>query len=155
NDADRSALETALRLRDDASAPVVIEVAAVATKGAGQVLRQALSLGAHRVRLVAVGGETGPPALAAGALAGLLSANYDLILGGHGGAGAEEGLLARFTAAALNVPFVGTAAHATVQATPGEATVLLGDAGASHKRAHLLPAAVLVAPSLPLREYPV
>src|SRR5262249_8841566 len=85
NDADRSALETALRLRDDASAPVVIEVAAVATKGAGQVLRQALSLGAHRVRLVAVEGETVPPDLAAGALAGLLSANYDLILGGHGG----------------------------------------------------------------------
>jgi len=60
-DADRAALETALRLRDEASAPVTIEVAAVGLRGTAQALREVISLGADRVRLVIPDAEAVTP----------------------------------------------------------------------------------------------
>ena len=86
-EADRAALETAFRLREVAAAPVTIEVVAVGPRGVTQMLRDAVSLGADRVRLVVPEAGAVTPDCAAAAVAQVLHGNppYDLILGGSGG----------------------------------------------------------------------
>src|SRR5207245_1855816 len=107
NDADRSALETALRLREHATAQVSIEVAAAGPRGMAQALREALSLGVDRARLVLTDGEYVSADSAATALAAVLAGDkaFDLVLGGAGAAESDEGACARLTAEALGVPW--------------------------------------------------
>src|SRR5204863_6042194 len=82
-DADRAALETALRLRDQAEAPVTVQVVAVGPASVGQLLREAVSLGVDRARLVLAPTEAVAPDRAAAALAAALaSETFDLILTG-------------------------------------------------------------------------
>src|SRR5207244_3645259 len=120
--ADQSALEIALRLRDEAAAGVTIQVAAVGPKGCAQVLRQALSLGADRVRLVIWDGDTLAPDSAATALATTLGdgSAFDLVVGGSSGPDSQEGLLARLTAESLGLPYAGTAVQLAVRKTAEE-----------------------------------
>jgi alkylation response protein AidB-like acyl-CoA dehydrogenase/flavin-dependent dehydrogenase/electron transfer flavoprotein alpha subunit/ferredoxin-like protein FixX len=156
SEADRSALETALQLREQATAAVTITVAAVGSKGFAPVLREALSLGADRVRLV-TSADPVTPDNAADALAAVLGENpsFDLILGGSGEAGNQDGLLARLTAEALGVPHCGNASQLKIQKTPGEGEVLLYDAGGRQQRVRPLPAAVAIEASLPLRPFTI
>jgi electron transfer flavoprotein alpha subunit len=153
NDSDRSALETALRLREQAGDAVAITVVTAGPRGWADVLREALSLGVDRVRL-ALCADAFAPDDAAGALAALLGdkAAFDLVLGGDGDAGTEEGLLARLTAEALGIPHAGRASQLTVQKTQGEAEVLLLDAN-NQQRTRPLPAAVAIEAGLPLRPF--
>src|SRR5262249_14794777 len=64
-DADRSALEMALRLRDVAAAPVTLHAVAVGPRGVIPVLREVLGYGIDRVRLVVAEAEALTPDSAA------------------------------------------------------------------------------------------
>src|SRR5207302_523520 len=109
-DADRAALETALRLRDQAEAPVTVQVVAVGPASVAPLLREAVSLGVDRVRLVLAPVAAVAADRAAAALAAALRAeSFDLIL-----TGAAECALGILTAEALAVPFVGGAAQLAV-----------------------------------------
>jgi alkylation response protein AidB-like acyl-CoA dehydrogenase/flavin-dependent dehydrogenase/ferredoxin-like protein FixX len=125
--ADRSALETALRLRDAAAAPVTIQAAAVGPRRLSQPLRELLSLGIDRVRLVVCDDEALAPSSAAQALTAILgSANgFDLILGGGGDANHEEGLVAGLTAAGLGVCTGRPSEHLSVRHTETESEAYL------------------------------
>jgi len=148
-EADRAALEAALRLRDQASATVWIEVAAVGPKGLGQVLRQTLSQGADRVRLLVPESEPVTPDVAAAGLAAALTGEppFDLILSGQSGPAEEEGLIGRLTAAHLGVSCGGTAAALGVQTTDGEGTLRLVDSD-GRPRTRALPSMVALEPGL-------
>jgi electron transfer flavoprotein-quinone oxidoreductase len=152
-DADASALETALRLKDAASAPVSIQVAAVGPKGAAQALRGPLALGVDRCRLVLSEAEAVSPASAAAALAAVLrpAARFDLILGGAGSPG-DEGVLARLTAEALGVDCAGSADALTLRWNDQEADAELSSSDGP-RRIRPLPLAVLIEPSVPLRPF--
>ena len=151
---DRSALETALRLRESADAPVSIQVAAVGPRAAAPALREALSLGVERVRLIVPESDAVSADSAAAAIANVLQAGpkFDLVLGGVGAAGSEEGAVARLTAVALGITPVGHAAQLAVQASGSEATAtLLAPEG--YSRGVALPAAVALLPELALRSF--
>jgi electron transfer flavoprotein alpha subunit len=157
SDADCSALETALRLREQATAPVTIQVVAVGHRGYAPVLREALSLGVDRVRLLLADRETPTLDSAADALAVALGDDlaFDLLLGGSSEAGGEEGLLARLTAEALGVPYAGKAVQLAVRKTEAEGTVLLVDKDGRQQRVRPLAAAVMVEAGQPLRPFSV
>jgi hypothetical protein len=134
-EADRAALEAALRLRD-AGAAASVQVATVAPPAAAQLLREALSLGVERVHLVTSAGAA-PPDRAAAALAAVLHGQaFDLVLTGDDGQG-EEGVLGRLTAEALGVPVGGSAAQVAVRADGRQAVAVLvsADGGRSPRRA--------------------
>jgi len=155
NDADRSALETALRLRDNANAPVTIQLAAVGPRGSAQALREAVSLGIDRVRLVVSEAEMVTPDSAASALAAVLGdgSAFNLVLTGGSNQEDEEGLVGRLTAAALGVPHVGRAAQLAAQKTDGEADVVLSNTDGREPRVRALPAAVEIKAGLSLRSF--
>jgi len=157
SDADRSALETALRLRDQAAAPVTLQVIAVGPRGHAQVLREALSLGADRVRLVVSDGEGLTPDSAAAALAAVQDAanSFDVILGGIGSADGEEGLLVQLTAAALGTSYAGRAEHVTVRKTKTEQDAYLVDVSGRRQKVRALPLAVAIEAGLPLRPFTI
>jgi alkylation response protein AidB-like acyl-CoA dehydrogenase/flavin-dependent dehydrogenase/ferredoxin-like protein FixX len=145
--ADRSALEAALRIKEASPEKVRIEIVAVASAAAALLLREALSLGADRVRLVTSSLPSAPDRAAA-ALGHLLQAEqFDLILGGAGAADSQEGLVARMTAAVLGVDYVGTAARVAV----GGELELIDSAG--QRRLRPLPAAVAIESGVPLRSF--
>jgi len=168
NDADRSSLETALRLRDAATVPVTIEVIAIGPRESVAVLREVCSLGADRVRLVATDAEAVTPDSAADALAKVLGAgeNFDLLLGGSGESGCEDGLIARLAAEALGIPFAGTANEVAFRcATPAwsadngpcasdrDLAILLAGSDGKPQRVRALPAAVDIKAGLTLRAF--
>jgi electron transfer flavoprotein-quinone oxidoreductase len=155
NEADHSALEAALRLRDQGTDQVRIEVATVGPRSTAQVLREVLSLGVENVRLIVSDTDALTPDSAAAALATVLrsAGSFDLVLGGSGGAD-EEGVLARLTAAALRATFVGTAAQLAVQTTrDGDTLLLVGSDG--KERIRSLPAAVNIEAGLRLRPFTI
>jgi alkylation response protein AidB-like acyl-CoA dehydrogenase/flavin-dependent dehydrogenase/ferredoxin-like protein FixX len=154
--ADRSALETALRLRDQAAAPVTVQVAAVGPRGAAQALREPLSLGVDRARLVVSEMEAVAPDSAAAALAGVLKSSLpvDLILGGDRGEGVAS-VVAQLTVALLGVPYLGRVAQLAVQATFTEAEVILRGENRLGPRVRSLPVAVVVEAGPPLRPFSV
>lgn len=154
SEADRAALETALRLRDEAETTVHIHVVAAGPRAAAPVLREALSLGADRARLVVTDGSPVTADRAAAALAALSRSGpkFDLILGGAGASGTEEGVVATLTAESLDVPFAGGAAFLAVRSGDSEAEVLLAGAD-GRQRIRMLPAAVNMEPSHSLRTF--
>jgi alkylation response protein AidB-like acyl-CoA dehydrogenase/flavin-dependent dehydrogenase/electron transfer flavoprotein alpha subunit/electron transfer flavoprotein alpha/beta subunit/ferredoxin-like protein FixX len=156
-EADRAALETALRLRDDAVAPVTIEVAAVGPRTLAPLLREPISLGADRVRLVIPEREGVAVDHAAAALAAHLSTGtaFDLILTGAGGGDDEEGLLGRLTAEALGVPAAGTAAALSVHASADDTELRLFGTEGGGQRVRNLPAFVAVEAGLALRPFTI
>jgi alkylation response protein AidB-like acyl-CoA dehydrogenase/flavin-dependent dehydrogenase/electron transfer flavoprotein alpha subunit/ferredoxin-like protein FixX len=178
SDADRSALETALRLREEAKPAsgehqppdraqdqagdtprspglVSVEVIAVGPPSTAQVLREALSLGAERVRLLVAEKEAVSSHDATAALAAVVREGTapDLILGG--GISGQEGVVVRLLAASLSVPFAGTAAHVALRATTAEGSVVLAGADANQQRVRSLPTAVALEPGPALRTYTV
>ncbi|MBY0526414.1 MAG: FAD-binding protein [Gemmataceae bacterium] len=155
-DTDRAALETALRLRDEASASIAIQAIAVGPRGAATVLREALNLGVDRARFVVCEAESFTPDSAAAALATTLKPGlkFDLILGGAGSVAGEEGLLAELTAEALGVPHAGSAMHLAIRSADGAAEVLLVGAD-ERQRFRSLPLAVGVEAGMPLRAFTV
>ncbi|MBV9122975.1 MAG: acyl-CoA dehydrogenase family protein, partial [Planctomycetes bacterium] len=152
--ADRSALEAAFRLREESASPVALEVACVGPRGMAQALREALSLGADKVRLVLPEVEAVTPDSAARALAALLgtSPRYEVVLGGSGPG--EEGLTAKLTAEALGLPHAGTTAQLEWQAAESETMVQLRSADGS-RRLRSLPLAVAVEAEMPLRPFTI
>ncbi|MDW8266230.1 MAG: acyl-CoA dehydrogenase family protein, partial [Gemmataceae bacterium] len=152
--ADGAALELALRLRDEATAVVSIDVAAAAPAAAGSALREALSLGVDRVGLLVVEEVGVAPEQAARLLADSLRSGmpYDLVLGGSTSPHHEEGSLAILTAAALGVAPVGSARRLAVQKTETSAEVCLVG-GNHHGCPWPLPAAVSLTADLPLRPF--
>src|SRR5262249_2683855 len=155
SDADRAALESALRLRDDADAQVQIEVAAVGPPALGQMLRKTLNLGVDRVRLVVTPAEEVAPDRAAAALMPILRAStFDLVLIGAAATDRGEGLVGWLTAEASGRPLAGTAAHVAVQASSeGGSLLLVSGDGRRHVRA--LPAAVALEAGLALRPFTI
>jgi electron transfer flavoprotein-quinone oxidoreductase len=155
-DADRAALESALRIRDQAEAPVSLTVALVGPRRSAAVLREALSLGADHALLVAAEPDAVTADSAAAALAGALKNDgpFDLILGGGGPTAGEEGQPARLTAEALDVPFAGMAPRLAVNADVKEATVLLTGTDGQN-RVRPLPAMVAVEAGVALRPFTV
>ena len=95
--------------------------------GAAGTLREALSLGVDRARLVVPEADGVTPDSAAAALAAILrpGVKIDLVLGGCASAASEEGLVARLTAEALSVPHRGKAASVAVRASASEMDALL------------------------------
>jgi electron transfer flavoprotein-quinone oxidoreductase len=156
-EADRSALEAALCLRDEAAASVTIQVAAVGPRGCTQALREALSLGADRVRLVVSEAEAVAPDRAAAALAAALGEGsaFDLVLSGSGALDDEDGLVGQLTAEALGVAYAGKATHLAVRKTDDDADVLLSGADGRQQRVRPLAASVVVDAGLPLRDFSV
>jgi electron transfer flavoprotein alpha subunit len=153
SDADRAALETALQLRDQAQAPVTLEVAAVAKRTALPALREALRQGADRARLIVPEADAVTADCAAAALAYLLKPEkpFDLILFGDGGS-QEEGLLGRLLAANLGMPAL-TATRLGVQSDTDASVLHLHDREGRSPRQHALPAAVGLEAGAPLRSY--
>jgi electron transfer flavoprotein-quinone oxidoreductase len=156
SDADRAALEAALQLKATAAAPVTLQVVAVGPRGTAPALREALNLGADRVRLVVPESEVTPDS-AASALAAVLGTEtiFDLVLGGSGDKGSEDGLVARLTAEALGVRHAGTGAHLAVQTTEGNGSLLLATADSKQQRVRSLPAAVGIEAEQVLRHFTV
>jgi alkylation response protein AidB-like acyl-CoA dehydrogenase/electron transfer flavoprotein alpha subunit len=154
HEGDRSALETALRLRDGASAPVSITVAAVGPRCLVPALREILSLGIESVRLLTTEADAVAPDSAASALASVLRSDgpFDLVLTGTSGPGGEEGLVGKLTAEALAVPFAGNAVQLAVQAAADDSSVAFLTTD-QHKRVRALPAAVAMEAGLPLRAF--
>jgi hypothetical protein len=141
-DADRAALETALRLRDQAEAPVTVQVAAVGPASVGPLLREVVSLGVDRVRLVLAPVEAVAPDRAAAALVAVLGMeHFDLIL-----TGAADSPLGLVAAEALGVAYAGGAARLAVRAAVNGDTLLLsaadGGEGAGAPRSPSRPARV-------------
>ncbi len=153
--ADAAALETALRLRDEAGAAVSIHVAAVGPKGTGRVLRESLGYGVDGARQVWTERDVFTPDSAAGALAATLrgGAPFDLILFGVADKDDEAGLVGQLTAEKLGTRVAGRCARLAVRKTPTDAAVLLGDADGREERRRALPAAVAVEAGLPLRAF--
>ena len=120
-------------------------------------LRDAISLGADRVRLVTPESDGVTVDSAASALAAHLHAGtaFDLILGGSSGSSDEEGLLARLTAEALADADAGEAAQIVIQASADDAEIRLYDADGRSTRVRNLPAFVAIEPGLTLRTYSV
>src|SRR5262249_39502083 len=121
------------------------------------LLREALSRGADRVRLVVPEADAVTPDSAGAALAAALKADThpDLVLGGAGEGDGEDGLAARLTAEALDVPFAGTAAQLAGDASASGGVVLLAEAEGRGRRARALPAAIGVRAGLPLRRFTI
>jgi alkylation response protein AidB-like acyl-CoA dehydrogenase/flavin-dependent dehydrogenase/electron transfer flavoprotein alpha/beta subunit/ferredoxin-like protein FixX len=157
NDADRSALETAFRLREEGKNRVSVQVAAVGSRATVPALREILSLGADWVRLIVPETDAVTPDSAAVALALALEARgpFELVLGGGGNDRSEEGLLARLTAEALGVFHAGSADQISLQASAGDATLILADAEGRNQRVRSLPAAVAINPGLQLRSFTI
>jgi electron transfer flavoprotein-quinone oxidoreductase len=157
SDADRAALEAALRLKETAAAPVTVQVVAVGPRGTVPVLREALNLGVDRVRLVVPEVEAVTPDRAASALAAVLGTDpaFDLILGSGGAKGSEDGLVARLTAEALGVRHAGTGARLAVETTETNGSLLLASADGKQQRVRSLPAAVGIAAGEGLRRFTV
>jgi electron transfer flavoprotein alpha/beta subunit len=143
----RAALETALRLRDAAPDRVRVQVVALGPAALAPALREALSLGVDRVRLLADGEEPcdGRADALAPALAG--EGPFDLVLAG--GARAER------AARALGLPDAGGAALLSMRAVGGTEVAALHGPDGALMRDHPLPAVVAVEPGLELREFTV
>ncbi len=155
-DADRAALETALRLRDQARDLVSIQVAAVGPKRLVPVLREVASLNLDPILLVLSPSEELFPEAAARAVCATLhrqGKRFDLIIGPAGGANVGEGLFAPLVAERLEAPFAGTCATLGVRWSENEALALLGGAVTGPPRLRSLPAAVTVEPGLPVRAF--
>jgi flavin-dependent dehydrogenase len=155
-EADRAALEHAIRLRDAAPYDVTIDVAALGPPRVGQALREVLNLGIERVRLVIQEreGVTAERASAMLAAAFEPSGPFDLILGGSAGPHREK-RLAALVAGALGVLLMGHATELGVCATPARRCVRLSSAASATPRERPLPAAVLIDPGAALRPFTV
>jgi hypothetical protein len=152
-DADRAALENALRLRDAAPELMTVEVAAVGPPRVGPALREVISLGIERVRLaVPRQGEVVPERAAASLTVELQrAAPFDLILGGFHASDRLTVLLAE----ALRVPVTGHAATVSIRTEKQGACVRLASATAGTPRERPLPAAVLIEAGTPLRAFSI
>jgi alkylation response protein AidB-like acyl-CoA dehydrogenase/flavin-dependent dehydrogenase/ferredoxin-like protein FixX len=182
SESSRSALEVALQLRDQARLAVSIETISVGPAATAQVLRELLSLGVNRVRLIVPEADVVTSASAAVTAATVLGSKsgFDLILGPEEASDQEDGLLSRLLAAALKIRFVGSAAQLTIKwdelsrqseeaanapgeskpqpasrdgAPPGEWSLHLIDSSAPGRRSLSLPAALSIRPGLSLRDF--
>jgi electron transfer flavoprotein-quinone oxidoreductase len=151
--ADQAALETALQLRDQALVRVGVQVVAVGPRPAALALRETLSLGIDRARLLVTEASGVTSDSAALALAAILrsAGPFDLVLGGAGTPDQEEGLLARLTAEALGIPHAGNAAQLTVRSSEAGGDVVLQADGSERLRD--LPLGVSVEPEIRLRSF--
>jgi alkylation response protein AidB-like acyl-CoA dehydrogenase/electron transfer flavoprotein alpha/beta subunit len=164
SESSRSALEAALRIRnhlkpssgteesEEPGGTVTIQVVAVGARGCASVLREPLSLGVDRVRLIVPDTDAVAPASAAAAMAAALDSesSFDLILGGETPDDQEDGLPVRLLAQAWNIPFAGCASQVTVGQ---DGKILLTDSAGRGRRLRSLPAAVAIDKSLSLREF--
>jgi alkylation response protein AidB-like acyl-CoA dehydrogenase/electron transfer flavoprotein alpha/beta subunit len=152
--ADQSAIETALLLRDQAKAPVWIEVAAAGPRRHAQPLRDLVHLGFDRVRLVVSDSEgISPQSTAQGIALALGDRAYDLVLFGAGDREGQEGLVGRLAVAALGVRFGGEAAAIFISACEPIQELTLLDAGGRHVRTRSLPSAVGITAGAMLRSF--
>jgi electron transfer flavoprotein-quinone oxidoreductase len=155
-DADRSVLETALEIRDQARAPVHIQVVAAGPRAYGQVLREALSLGADRARLVVSEAEAVTPDSAAAALTLVLGEGpaFDLVLLPASNADTPDGLLGGLVAYGLGMEPTGVATSLTVGSGGGATQLMLGLASGDERNCEL-PAAVAIEKGPALRPFTI
>jgi flavin-dependent dehydrogenase len=151
SDADRAAVENALRLRDVAADEVSIEAIALGPPRVASFLREILSLGIAPVHLAVMDREDVTLERAVASLVAQRehAGPVDLILGGaHPG-----NRLAPSLAGALSVPYGGHAASIAVRATAATASAQLCSATAQPLRERPLPILVLIEAGVPLRPF--
>ncbi len=154
--ADRSALEAALRLRDEAAAPVYIEMAAVGPRRMTRALRIAIDLGADRVRHIVCDSDAVSADEAADALATALPRGpaFDLVLGGAE-SGSQQGLITYLLAEICGMNYAGAGTRILVQAEGGESALSLGNEEQFEARTVPLPGAAGIRAASILRPFTV
>lgn len=152
-EADQSALEMALQLRDAAPEQVHIVAAAAGGRGLEGLLREVAALDVETMLLLTPASPLPPSTVAAGLSAALADRRFDLVLGPASTGDHAEGLLVSLLAAAWNLPEAGPAAGVAVSQASGQLLVRGGDGQPDQLRS--LPAAVSVGPGRPLRPFTV
>jgi electron transfer flavoprotein-quinone oxidoreductase len=155
--ADRRALETALRVRDQATASAYVEVMMVGSRRTAATLREAIDLGVDRVRHIVCETEAVSADEAADALAAVLTKGpaFDLILGGSGDGADEQGLVTHLLAEALGMRYAGVGTRMLVQADATDSTLFVGDDQGFESKGVPLPAGMGVRPAGVLRPFSV
>jgi flavin-dependent dehydrogenase/electron transfer flavoprotein alpha/beta subunit len=152
DDADRAAVENALRLRDAAEKAVTISAVAVGPPRVGPALRELLSLGIESVYLLDRDREDVTPegaALLAATLAPL--GPFDLLLAGAQADRRLPGLVAE----ALGIAAAGSAAAVAVQVNATQRYIRLVGAAGHSLRERSLPALVLIEAETELRPFTI
>lgn len=151
---DRAALEMALRIRDETRGGSGVEVAAVGPRSALAALREAISVGADRVRLVVPELDAVTPDSAAAALAHVVHSDkkYDLILCGES-KNHDEGVAGQLVARLLGLAHAGAAHRVSVRALHAEAVAVLEDNAGVCLGRRVLPVSVAVEAGQPLRSF--
>lgn len=150
--ADEAVLEQALRLRDAAPDRVAVTAVVAGGRGVELLLREvaARQVRTLRVELPAAGVSASQTAAALAEV--LRGRSFDLLLGPAPEGDVGEGLLTPLVAAALNVPYHGTARGLAVRRTAAERSLLLvAEEGGTKTRP--LGGAVGVCEGTPLRPY--
>ncbi|HMP03214.1 MAG TPA: acyl-CoA dehydrogenase family protein [Gemmatales bacterium] len=151
--ADQSALEAALRLRDQAPKRVTVTAAVVGGRGLEPLLREVAALAIDVLHLVPNAAAVAPAQAAAALAEAVRGRNDDLILGPAGSASHADGLVTPLVAAALGRGLAGIAASMAVRQSDGG--VLLRNMDGQADKGRSLPAVVAVAPGLELRSFTV
>jgi alkylation response protein AidB-like acyl-CoA dehydrogenase/flavin-dependent dehydrogenase/electron transfer flavoprotein alpha subunit/ferredoxin-like protein FixX len=155
--ADRSALEAALRLRDQATESVYIEVATVGSRRTAGTLREAIDLGVDRVRHIVCETEAVSADEAADALATVLTKGpaFDLILGGAGDGADEQGLITQLLTETLGMHYAGVGTRMLIQADAADSALFVGDDQGFESKGVPLPAGVGIRSAGALRPFSV
>jgi electron transfer flavoprotein-quinone oxidoreductase len=155
--ADRWALETALRLRDQATVSVYVEVAMVGSRRTAGLLREVIDLGVDRVRHMVCETEAVSADEAADALAAVLTKGpaFDLILGGSDDGADEQGLVTHLLAEALGMRYAGVGTRILVQADATDSALFVGDDQGFESKGVPLPAGIGIRPAGVLRPFSV
>jgi electron transfer flavoprotein-quinone oxidoreductase len=154
-DADQSALEMALRIRDQALAHVHIEVVAVGPRSAARLMRQAINLGADRARLVVTEGAFVSPDSAASAMAVCVAENedYDLVLWGDEANGGDEGMSGRILAESMGISCLEPCSQLRVQVDSQQSSISVLDREGQQGKSRQLPAGVGIRAGTALRQF--
>ncbi len=153
---DQTAVESALRLKDSGGDKVTIRVVAFGSRAMAASLRELLSCGTDQVTLIVTDDDAITPDSAAAAIATVVGGpNLDLLIGGAGETGSQDGLVARLAAEMLGVAHAGTGAEFTVQTVEGAESVVLTEPGGQNRRIRPLPAAIAVNAGAPLRAFTI
>lgn len=152
-EADQAALETALRLRDEAPGQVSITAAVIGGRGLEALVREVAAHGVQPFLLQSPSVNLSPATAAAGLATALSDRQFDLILGPAGPIDKADGLLTPLLAAAWSRSFAGAASRLSVR--QADQVILLRDDDGQADKVRSLPAAVTLTNGLSLRSYTV
>lgn len=152
-EADQSALEMALQLRDAAPEQVRIVAAVAGGRGLEGLLREVAAFDVETMLLLTPATPLPPSTVAAGLAAALTGRRFDLVLGPASTGDHTEGLVVSLLAAAWSLPEAGPALSVAVSQAAGQVLVRSSDGQPDQLRP--MPAAIAVSPGQPLRPFTV